>query len=150
MDIIFSIVSSVLALVAIIISIVSLCFNAKITRGNTEFKIRCEIRQASEIVQDRNKEFICEYWKEGCTEESQEALKNALEESIINYLNTYEEACCLYLDGKVSKKRFKSTFYSEIGKLMTDAPDLYKKYLSNNTEYPNMNDVHIKWIKNKS
>jgi len=90
----------------------------KIAQGNLEIQIRNMIREAN--VEKQNK--MVEYEAE--TNEHIKKFKNYAYCSAIEwYLNFFEDACALAIDGKIDSKRFKKTYYLELGEIIKN-----KKY----------------------
>lgn len=98
-----------------------------IDKGMLEIQIRSNINQAS----NRRDDIMIRL----DSERDNETLTKVAESAIENWLNTYDEACGLYLDFKVDRSRFKKNYYSEIVDLVEDkkfenyfSPEFKSKY----------------------
>lgn len=65
-----------------------------------------------------------------------------------DYLNTFEEACCKYIDRKVSRKRFKSNYKYSIKEICTSGLFDDKLNSKDNT-YINILTLYNKWYRRK-
>ncbi len=74
------------------------------------------------------------------------AINVAYEEAVEAFLNAYELACGMYLDGgKLDNERFKRQYHDEIRR-MFDLPEPYAKRLHPvNSGFPAIRKVHQEW-----
>lgn len=83
-----------------------------IEKGMLEMQIRSSINESS----NRRDDLMIRLQ----TDTKNKALVIASESALENWINTYDEACGLYIDGKVDKQRFKKNYYNEIVDLVQD------------------------------
>lgn len=98
--------SFIISIIAIVISIISLYKSIKSASGQIEIYIRNMITSARNRYED--------------LAINSNATAPVLDSALENLLNTYDEACAKYLDGKVDKGRFKKLYYTEIKNLVED------------------------------
>lgn len=134
-------ITMILSIISIIISILTLIYTIihsqqmqKTSFGGLEYTIRTYIDSTrnhltnalmSDDQSDKHKQFV----------------KVKIEEM----LNAYEEACTKYLDKKVDRKRFYSTYFSEIQELV-ESED-FREYFQFGSDYDAIKTVYCKWFK---
>lgn len=138
-----AIVISSIGLIISVISIYKSIISNNISKGQLEIHVHESIERAQHylfqlaIDIEKNKSTIRKIIRE-----------KSYMELLENLMNVYEEACGLYLDNKVNKKRFKKNYYYEIKKLKEG--ERYKSfYCDENKHYESISKVYKKWFSNK-
>jgi hypothetical protein len=156
--------SDYIALAAVAVSIASLVFSWKASqkvdasaRENTDIQhaviensLRQSIEGASARINDiaglilpfESKKQLNTISKED--ELTLQGYHRSLDAAIESWLNTYENACSNYIDGKIDKIRFRRNYDVEIRNLL-DRPDLKKYFDSNTSRYKPILKVYRKW-----
>jgi uncharacterized protein YaaQ len=125
--------SSIATVLLSIASVINALFNTRMTQGQVEMAIRQRItdsryryeeikikesessKEAKNILIGVEKSRLEEYLN--AYKEAENILIGVEKSRLEEYLNAYDEACQKYLDGKVDRKRFRKTYYSEIRSL---------------------------------
>ncbi|MBQ6743526.1 MAG: hypothetical protein IJR05_02070 [Acidaminococcaceae bacterium] len=136
-------ISDIVAILALIVSALSLKKSSEatkvsnnISKGQAEIEIRNMITSAKRYYQEKSLALISDPNNAGL----QQLVASALEE----VMNTYDEACAKYLDGKVDKERFKETYKDEVFNLITDA-GVKSKYEGPQSKYKATVTVYEEW-----
>ena len=116
----------VTAVAAVIISM----NNNRLAHGQVEIQIRERITNARNRYEDK----VFEYRRDLANISEVHGftpirflLKNLFDSARDELLNSYDEACQKYLDGKVDKKRFEKSYYTEIRRIVNEfKDDIYK------------------------
>lgn len=108
-----------------------------IDKGMLEMQIRTNINQAA----NRRDDIMIRI----NSDKQNETLLKVAESSIENWLNTYDEACGLYIDCKVDRTRFKKNYYTEIIDLVED--NRFENYFTPEykSKYQKMLIVYKEW-----
>lgn len=138
----YEIVSITISGIALLISISSAIFTKinmnrteKINYGQIEIATRQTITNAKNRLTD-----ILSNVSTNNNQYTKQCVKVAIEE----LLNTYEEACDKYIDGKIDKKRFKKTYIDEI-KNIVETND-FKEYFRFGAKYTAIKKVYNEWF----
>ena len=132
---------------AFVFSIFAIIKTKSNSEGNIELYINERITTTKENVTNIVLLMSSLSAKNNRNEEEERILEiytHALNSSIENNLNAYEEACAKYLDNKVDKKRFKKTFKTEIRQLVEN--EEYQDYFNGVTsKYRAILKVYNSW-----
>ncbi len=131
-------ISALFALGSLIVSIISLVKSNNVSKltlnkseiqnmismGNLELSVSERISNSRDKVGDITMIIspLIGKKKTGMLSDSElntlEAQKKVLDSAIENNINSYEDACSKYIDGKIDRVRFKKTYYTEIRQLV--------------------------------
>lgn len=138
----YEIISIIISSIALLISISSVIFSKinmnrveKIYYGQSEIAIRETIINAKNRITD-----ILSTANSNNNQYTKQCIKVAIEQ----LLNSYEEACAKYIDGKIDKIRFKKTYMDEI-KNIVEAND-FKEYFKFGSKYAAIKKVYNEWF----
>jgi hypothetical protein len=106
----------------------------------TKGQVEIQIREMISLARHRYIELGCKLASELTPINVQSFINAALED----YMNTYDEACAKYLDGKVDKERFKKLYINEIKNLVEDK-NTKEKYTKPQTKYNPTVKVYEEW-----
>jgi len=115
----------------------------RIAQGNTELVLRQQIRESKRDC-DNVIMRLTEY-KDGDTKKDLTAHTKAFNSALERNVNTYEQACALYLDNKVDKSRFCKDFKSEIKNLVEDEALRDKFFQPHSSTYRAILKVYDEW-----
>jgi len=156
-SLIVAILSLAVAIIAIIIANNASAKANKIAQGELgvsygtiELEMRKAISDQSERISDLSLQTPCLIVKSQnqtiTVEESAQlgALQASIHAAIQNYLNTYDDACAKYIDGKIDKARFKKSFNVEIRNLL-ERPSLKLFFDPHTSRYKAIIKVYNEW-----
>lgn len=130
-------ISTVLSTGAVIISIISYMTSRinmirieKMYYGQSELLVREAITNAKNRITDilSNNQYT----------------KQQIDVAIEQLLKAYEEACAIYIDIKIDKKRFKKTYMYEIKEIVES--DDFKEYFQFGSKYSAIKKVYKEWF----
>lgn len=134
-SIIISIIASLISVFSIIFSKINMNRVEKIYYGQSEIAIRETITNAKNRITD-----ILSVANSNNNQYTKQCMRVAIEQ----LLNSYEEACAKYIDGKIDKKRFKKTYIDEIRNIV-DTND-FKEYFKFGSKYAAIKKVYNEWF----
>ncbi len=149
---------------SLIVSIISLVFsikskreatklaheNTKLANGMLELEIRSSISDATFRVNEvsmRMNPLIAKRKARNISKEEDlelEALNKNWKSAIQGMLNTYDEACTKYIDGKIDKERFKKNYHYEIRNLL-ESEGLKQFFDPHTSRYKAIIKVYNEW-----
>lgn len=124
-------ITSVMAIVAFIFSIISFLRSNAYTKAQVEISIRNMIFDA--------KEKFYEFSNNSDVEK-----KLILSSVFEDYLNAYDEACAKYIDNKIDKVRFKKMYVDEI-KNLVECKNGKEKIDTDTTRFRAIRKVYNEW-----
>lgn len=130
------IISSALALAAVVISILSYRNSKKSSQVSSELLIQQLVSNARKDVHDFS------FTLSGNDKKVGRKLLNALLEQ---ELNVYDVACASYIDGKIDRKRFKKTYSTEIQNFFERDSEI-KEILQQSGRYNALRKVYEEWF----
>lgn len=139
--------STILSIIAIVISIIAkkeanklAAENTRLSNGNLEIQLRGMISGANKLLCSVLQ--YCGTLEDGADKKKEYAdvLMNISQQEI---LNAYEEACMKYLDEKIDKARFKKTYIKEIRQLVESESN--KDKFGTSSSYTAIKKVYDEW-----
>lgn len=148
----FDLLTSILSIIAIIVSIKTAKKNKELSRqaielseqynkyvsGQLEIQLRDYIRSTKKDVVAASLQL-----NPTDSDESKKYLLQGAKTAIEENLNAYEEACAKYNDGKIDKERFKKMYFTEIRNLVKS--NSYASYFGAGSEYTAILKVYNEW-----
>ncbi|MBI4834808.1 MAG: hypothetical protein HY811_08335 [Planctomycetes bacterium] len=119
---VYEIISTVIAIGAFVVSFIALRKSSSASTANIELYINERITNTKEKVSEISIKIADLPAIMGSAHPAYnktiEAYKNIFDSTVENNLNAYENACAIYIDGKIDKDRFKKTYKTEIRQLV--------------------------------
>jgi len=138
-----AIIAIVVAFGAVLVSVWAVFSAEKSSQAQVEAQIRQQINDAENYKDDKIVQFYS--MSKDASEESIENLQAVMKSAEQRLINVYDDACALYLDGKIDKQRFKQNYEHTIIRNMKNVVFQRDYFFAEPNEYPNTLAVFREW-----